>query len=378
MRWAILGAGGVGSYFGGRLAAAGQDVTLVARGEHLAALRRDGLRMEDPVGRVEIFPIRATGDTVEVGQVDVVLLGVKTWQLAGALPALRPLISAGTVVVTAQNGVEAPEEVAATVGRDAVVPGMVKIFANLDGPGRVRHVGGPASLTFGEWDGGSSQRVATIRAELADAGITAIATDDVWMQLWSKFLFVVPFGGLGTLLDLPIGELRAGPRTRRLLADCMQEIPRGCCGRGRAAAVGRGPRHARLHRPAARRRNLLAAPRQPGWPPVRTRGVDRRRRPSRRPHRRRDSTARSGVRGARPARRPARSCALIPLQVPPDDRLQHDGVVFDLRARPVPGHSAVRTRPPTSPATGPGRAIAPRMRSVPADDGLVLPSGHGR
>lgn len=232
MRWAILGAGGVGSYSGGRLAAAGQDVTLVARGEHLAALRRDGLRMEDPDGRVEIFPIRATGDTVEVGQVDVVLLGVKTWQLAGALPALRPLISAGTVVVTAQNGVEAPEEVAATVGRDAVVPGMVKIFANLDGPGRVRHVGGPASLTFGEWDGGSSQRVATIRAELADAGITAIATDDVWMQLWSKFLFVVPFGGLGTLLDLPIGELRAGPRTRRLLADCMQEI------QGVAAAEG--------------------------------------------------------------------------------------------------------------------------------------------
>ena len=232
MEWAVLGAGGVGGYFGGRLAAAGHDVTLVARGEHLAALRRDGLRMESPHGRVDVMPVRATSDTAEVGPVDVVLLGVKTWQLADALPTLRPLVSAGTVVVTTQNGVEAPEEVAAAVGRDAVVPGLVKIFANLDGPGRVRHVGGPASLTFGEWNGGSSERVAAIRAELAGADITAIVTDDVWAQLWSKFLFVVPFGGLGTLLDLPIGELRTGPRTRQLLAACMQEIQRVAAAEG--------------------------------------------------------------------------------------------------------------------------------------------------
>lgn len=139
----------------------------------------------------------------------MVLLGVKTWQLADALPALGPLMGRGTTVVTMQNGVQTPEEVAAAVGRDAVVPGMVKIFANLEGPGRVRHVGGPASLTFGEWAGKSSERLDALYGELTDAGISATVSDDIWKQLWSKFLFVVPFGGLGTLFDLPIVRWRA-------------------------------------------------------------------------------------------------------------------------------------------------------------------------
>ncbi|MEI5101132.1 2-dehydropantoate 2-reductase [Streptomyces sp. PmtG] len=223
---AVLGTGGIGGYFGGRLAAAGHDVRFVARGAHLQALRRDGLRVDSAAGDFSVAPVRASDDTRDIGEVDYVLLCVKTWQLEPAVAALKPLVGATTAVVTFQNGVEAPERVAREVGRAAVLPGTAKIIAHLDGPGRVRHVGGPAALAFAEWDNGPSERVARLVSALTGSSVSAAAPADIWAELWAKFLFVVPFGGLGTVTNAPFGVLRSRPGTRRLLVEGMTEIQR--------------------------------------------------------------------------------------------------------------------------------------------------------
>jgi 2-dehydropantoate 2-reductase len=221
---AVVGAGGVGGYFGGRLAAAGHDVRFIARGEHLAALRRDGLSVESVAGDFTLESVVATDDAAEIGEVDYVLLGVKTWQLDAALTALRPLVGARTAVVTTQNGVEAPQQVADVVGREAVLPGAVEVIAFLDGPGRVRHIGGLGKLTFGEWDNRASERVERLRSALQESGLTAVVSADVWVALWSKFLALGSFGAVATLADAPYGVLRARPGTRQLLVDSMNEI----------------------------------------------------------------------------------------------------------------------------------------------------------
>ena len=151
MKIAIVGAGGVGGYFGARLAAAGQDVGFVARGKHLEALRSQGLVVRSPAGDLELSPVRATADPAELGEADYVLVCVKTWQLPEVITTIGPLVGDATAIVTVQNGVEAPDQVAAVYGRDAVLPGAAEVIAYVDGPGIIRHLGN-GKLTFGEWD----------------------------------------------------------------------------------------------------------------------------------------------------------------------------------------------------------------------------------
>ncbi len=224
MRFAVIGAGGIGGYFGGRLAAGGHDVWFVARGDNLAALRRDGLTVESIAGDFAVAPAKATADAREIGEVDFVLLCAKTWQVPAALTQLGPLIGAGTGVVTLQNGVDCPESVAAAVGRDAVLPGAARIFASLASPGLVRHVGGPASLVFAEWDSRPTDRVDQLAAAFSHCAVPASAAADIWAELWAKFLFVVPFGGVGAATGAPIGVLRSRPGTRELILAGMREI----------------------------------------------------------------------------------------------------------------------------------------------------------
>lgn len=224
MRFAVIGAGGIGGYFGGRLAAAGHEVVFLARGEHLRALRRDGLVVESVAGDFRVDSPAVTDDIEEIGPVDVVLLCLKTWQLNQVRQTLPSIIGDDTVLVTLQNGVDAPHEMAAAVGRDHVLPGLAKIFTSVVAPGRIRHAGGPASLTFGDWDNQSTARVQQLRTALRGAGIDADVTDDVWAELWAKFLFVVPFGTIGAATAAPIGIIRSRPGTRRILTEAMGEI----------------------------------------------------------------------------------------------------------------------------------------------------------
>lgn len=224
MRFAVIGAGGIGGYFGGRLAVGGHDVWFVARGDNLAALRRDGLTVKSIAGDFAVAPVQATADAREIGAVDFVLLCTKTWQVPAAMAQLRPLIGPGTGVVTLQNGVDIPESVGAALGRDAVLPGAARIFSSLASPGRVSHVGGPASLVLAEWDSRPTDRVDQLVAACCDSAVPAAASADIWAELWAKFLFVVPFGGVGAATGASIGELRSRPGTRELMLAGMREI----------------------------------------------------------------------------------------------------------------------------------------------------------
>ncbi len=227
MRIAVLGTGGIGGYFGGRLATAGHDVTFLARGAHLEAIREHGLVVRSVAGDFTVESARVTDDAASIGEVDTVLLAVKTWQLPPLLESLPALVGPDTAVLTTQNGVEAPDQVARVVGREAVLPGIAKIFAFIDAPGHVTHAGGPASLAFDEWStlpGPPSARVTRLREAVTASGAVSPVPIDIWAELWSKMLFVVPFGGLGAALDATIGELRSRPSSRALLEDAMREV----------------------------------------------------------------------------------------------------------------------------------------------------------
>lgn len=185
MRIAVLGTGGIGGYFGGRLAASGHDVAFVARGPHLEAIREHGLVVTSVAGNFTVEPAHVTDDVASIGVVDVVLLAVKTWRSPPVLESLPSLVGPGTSVVTTQNGVEAPDQVAAVVGRDAVLPGIAKIFAFIDGPGRITHAGGPASLAFDEWSAGpgsASDRVTRLREAVTASGAVSPVPDDIWAE----------------------------------------------------------------------------------------------------------------------------------------------------------------------------------------------------
>lgn len=232
-RIAVFGTGAVGGYFGGRLAEAGHEVAFIARGSHLHALREDGLRVESPAGDFHIQPVRATDDPADVGPVDVLLVGVKAWQVREAARAMRPMIGADTMVLPLQNGVEAPAELAETLGDEPVLGGLCKIAAAVPSPGRVRHMGIDPIMTFGELDGRRSQRVTALNRAFDGArGVRAEIAEDILAAMWGKFLFICGVSGVGAVTRVPIGVFRAQSETRALLANAMEEVA--------ALAVARG------------------------------------------------------------------------------------------------------------------------------------------
>ena len=224
MRIAIYGTGGVGGYFGGRLAKAGNEVWFIARGEHLAAMKAGGLHVESVRGDFVVDPVNATDNPAEIGAVDLVLLALKTWQIPPLAPEIKRLLGPGTVVMTLQNGVDAPRRLGELIGPERVLPGLVRIISQVDGPGRIRDSGGPAQIIFGESDNRPSKRVERAQQTLADAGIDAVVPEDIHVALWEKFLFVVAMGGVGAITRAPIGIIRSLRETRSLLEEDMREI----------------------------------------------------------------------------------------------------------------------------------------------------------
>jgi 2-dehydropantoate 2-reductase len=225
MRIAVFGTGGVGGYFGGRLAQAGEDVVFVARGPHLDAIRRDGLTVESIEGDFAVRPAKAVGDLRSSGPVDVVLLGVKAWQVKDAGRELRPLLERGGFVVPLQNGVEAADELAAELGPERIVGGFCKIFSYLAGPGRIKHAGVAPRIEFGERDGRRSERVDRLRAAFEKAtGVSVGTPGDIGAALWEKFLFIAPLSGVGAVTRMPAGVLRSVPEAREMLESAMKEV----------------------------------------------------------------------------------------------------------------------------------------------------------
>jgi 2-dehydropantoate 2-reductase len=222
MRIAVFGAGGIGGYFGERLAAGGADVHLIARGRHLEAIRQAGLTIRTPEGETtRLFP--ATSDPTEIGPVDVVLFCVKSYDTDRAAVTLPPLLHDRTAVVSLQNGVDNEERIAAAVGWPHVVGGAAYIFAAIESPGVIR-ASGPRSLVFGEWDGGSpSQRLSDLAELFRAAEVDARTSEDVRTAIWEKYVLLVAFSGLSAATRLPLGEIRDAPAAWALLRGLANE-----------------------------------------------------------------------------------------------------------------------------------------------------------
>lgn len=229
MRIAIVGAGGVGGYYGSLLQRCGQDVVFIARGAHLEALRSDGLRVESVLESPDVQKVFAVGRPAEAGRVDLVLFAVKSYDTAPAAAALQPLFGAETAVLTLQNGVDNVDVLSAAVGAHRVLGGLCQIFCTLAAPGVVRHTGGPRRVVFGELDGSVTPRAELIRDAFAATGIPVELSTRILVDMWEKYVFINAQGGMTALTRLPVGQVRSAPATFEMYLQVAEEV----------AAVGR-------------------------------------------------------------------------------------------------------------------------------------------
>jgi 2-dehydropantoate 2-reductase len=227
MRFAIIGTGGVGGYFGGLLARDGEDVTFIARGEHLAAIRERGLQVESIHGDFTVRDARATDRPEEVGPVDAVLFATKTHQLEAAAEAMKPMIGPRTLIVPLHNGIDSAERTAAVVGPEHVVGGLCYVGSMIAAPGIIRQNSPFRRVIAGELPGSTaapSGRLQPIVDALAATGVAAEISDDIQAARWSKFAFIAPFSAVGAATRVPAGEMRDLPDTRALLHDAIREV----------------------------------------------------------------------------------------------------------------------------------------------------------
>ncbi len=225
MRFAIFGAGGVGGYFGGKLAQAGEDVAFIVRGDHLKAMHEGGLRVDSVLGDFIVNPANATDDPSKVGAVDVVLLATKAWQVPDAIEQMKPLMGKDAVAIWLGNGIEPTHHLVQEFGRKRVLGGFCRISSFIVGPGHVQHVGVVPSIAFGELDQTRSQRVEMLRQAFARIPeIKAEVPPDINVGIWEKFIFVAAVSGVGAVTRQPTGVFRSVPEARAMLISAMQEI----------------------------------------------------------------------------------------------------------------------------------------------------------
>ena len=223
MRIAIFGSGGVGGYFGGRLAASGEDVTFIARGAHLNALQQEGLRISSPLGDAHVAKVQATDRPQAIGPVDVVLFTVKLYDVDAAAATLGPLIGPDTVVITLQNGVDAVDMVGQHVGAQHVAGGVAYIVAVVNQPGHVRHTTAQ-QLVFGEPDGRRSDRLVAFEAACIKAGFQAKASENIQTDLWVKFVRLATWSGMTSVTRSPMGVVRDTPATFEMMMAAISEV----------------------------------------------------------------------------------------------------------------------------------------------------------
>ncbi len=224
-----MGAGGVGGLIGARLAHAGCDVSFIARGSHLAAMREHGLRLESSVGNVHLPRPRVTDDPATIGPVDIVIFSVKLWDTETAARAMLPLIGPETGVISLQNGVTKDDILRPLVGEKALMGGVAYMGTAIARPGVIQHTGTVQRVVFGEYDGRRSRRAEALLEWCRKAGLDAAISDDIRRTLWEKFAFLVGMAAVTATIRLPIGPIRSHPLTREFYLDAMRE----------AAAVGR-------------------------------------------------------------------------------------------------------------------------------------------
>jgi len=223
MRIAIMGAGGLGGYFGARLVEGGADVRFIARGRHLEAMRRDGLRVAgpEPVHAKKVF---ATDDPREVGPADVVMLCVKLWDTDQAIAQIRPMVGPDTVVISFQNGVLKDQYLRAAFDPGQLMGGVGYVATTIEAPGVIRQTGPMQRLLFGEFDGKRSERGQALLGACLAGGIKAELSGDIVREIWQKYVFLVGLSGTTTTMRQTIGPIRSNPQTRAFLHDVMREV----------------------------------------------------------------------------------------------------------------------------------------------------------
>ena len=233
MRIAVVGAGGVGGGYGAALAKAGADVTFIARGAHLAAMKGKGLKVESGRGDTHLVPTQATDDPKTVGPVDVVLFCVKLWDVESAGEAIKPMVTADTAVIPLQNGVDASERLAPILGKTAVMGGVANISATIAEPGVIRQTGTVMRMVFGELDGRKSARAEALAALCGKAGIDGVLSTAILTDLWMKFILLASNASIMALTRLPVGKLRDDPDIAPWFTTAYEEVTAV----GRAAGV---------------------------------------------------------------------------------------------------------------------------------------------
>ena len=236
MRIAVMGAGGVGGYFGGLLARAGNEVAFIARGTHLEAIRSRGLRVKSQRGDFNIS-VEATDAPRQVGPVELVLLSVKTYQNAATIPILTPLVGESTSLLTLQNGVEGHEELAQAVGPERVLPGSAYIETHIESPGVISQMGDVARIVFGETSGQRTPRAQRILETFRTAGIPTDLSSDVIKELWTKFLFICTLAGVTSTARAPMSQLLKHAEARETILAVMREVE--AVGRARGVNLDR-------------------------------------------------------------------------------------------------------------------------------------------
>ena len=223
MRIAVVGAGGVGAGFGAALAKAGADVTFIARGAHLAAMKSAGLKVQSPRGDTHLAPTQATDNPASIGAVDFVLFCVKLWDVESAGQAIKPLIGPDTAVIPLQNGIDAAERLIPILGSKAVMGGVAQISASIIAPGVVQQVGTFMRMIFGELDGSKSKRAEDFLALCLKSGFDATLSDQILTELWMKFILLASNASIMALARQPIGKLRDDPDIGPIFRASWQE-----------------------------------------------------------------------------------------------------------------------------------------------------------
>ncbi|MGY9001307.1 MAG: ketopantoate reductase family protein, partial [Rhodospirillales bacterium] len=224
MRIAIMAAGGVGGYLGARLVAGGFDVSFIARGSHLGAMKKNGLQLESALGDLDLKDITVTDNPAEIGPVDIVIFTVKLWDNDTAAEMCKPLISDQTAVITFQNGIESIDTLAGILGKSHAVGGAAYISAAIAAPRKIRHVGNAAKFVIGEPDGTPSDRLKSFIDICQQSDIDMSMAENILRVLWEKFTFFAPVSGVTSASRSTLGVAFGDPEMRQIIQAAMQEV----------------------------------------------------------------------------------------------------------------------------------------------------------
>lgn len=235
----VYGIGGVGGYFGGKLANAGLNVSMVARGEHLKAIQKNGLEVESINGNFKVKPKLATSDISEGPKPDLVILGIKSWQIPSVAAELKPIIGENTMVLPLQNGADNYEKLIEVLPKKNVLAGLCFVVSFLERPGKIKHAAFDPKITFGEFDNSQSDRILKVKDFFDEAGIANSIPENIQLEIWKKFLFICTVSGIGGLTRVPIDKIRES----EYLFDMMKKSAKEIIAVGKAKDIPLSEKH---------------------------------------------------------------------------------------------------------------------------------------